>query len=160
MCDLDQGHAASARAAAIVPAAGALPRCRSYCSLRQSAPDAVCAGRSNKFGTVALYAFSGWTLVWACAHWLCSRHWYAAGGADSHWLRVGTFEAPTFTSGLPPPALLLPTRLASYAWHRCIVATFAGGQGNFDMALRFDSTEPCEHAQLSLIGLGEDGSGI
>ena len=44
-------------------------------------------------------------------------------------------------------------RLTSNAWHRCIDAYDAAGQGNFDRALRFDSKAPRELPHISLTAL-------
>ena len=56
-------------------------------------------------------------------------------------------------SRVPRPAPLLAMRLTSNAWHRCIDAYDAAGQGNFDRALRFDSKAPRELPHISLTAL-------
>ena len=105
-------------------AAGALPFGRSRCGLRRSAPDGACAGGSNKSTALALDASSGRVLVCARARRLCYCHCCVVDGDDSNLYRVGTSEGPAFASRVPPAAQMLPSRLSSYACHRCIVATF------------------------------------
>ena len=141
------------RADLIVPAAGALPLGRCSCGLRRSAPDAACAGRSNKSGATTLDAWCRRAPACACATPPSFCHCCAADDDDRSLYRGGTSEGPTFASRLPPPATMAPSRLTFNVLHRCTGATIGYRTTFFGSTARAPTNPPRELPHIFLTAL-------
>ena len=81
------------------------------------------------------------------------HHWYTPGDDDPCPQRVGINGAAHIASGTSSPAAFGPTRLSSYACHRCIVATIGYRTTFFGSTARAPTNPPRELPHIFLSAL-------